>query len=196
MPMARYTFPEQRRIPIWPRMPPQGQTKSGSTDAFLLKIDKTNGQRVWGRYFGGSNADYMHDIHIDRAGQTIYTVGQTKSASGISTPGTFIETVPAALETSAITVRSTFFASFDLSGTQKMGTYLTTSIAAMTIAISVTQDNAGNLNIMGQSNDAGAALATNCTYKPSPMGSTDVFVNQFTPPGTTRLGDLSGNDRG
>ncbi|MGG7663545.1 T9SS type A sorting domain-containing protein [Dyadobacter sp. BHUBP1] len=170
----------------------QGQTKNGSTDGFLLKINKTNGQRTWGRYFGGVLGDYIHDIHIDKAGQTIYTVGQTKSASGISTPGTFIETMPAGLETSGQLVRSTFFASFDLSGTQKMGTYLTTSISAMTIATSITQDNAGNLNIVGQSNDAGAALATNCSYKPGPVGSTDVFMNRFTPQGQRVWGTYLG----
>ncbi|MBO9611287.1 MAG: SBBP repeat-containing protein, partial [Dyadobacter sp.] len=170
----------------------QGQTKNTSSDGFILKMDKTNGQRTWGRYFGGVQSDYIHDMHIDKAGQTIYTVGQTKSASGISTPGTFIETMPAGLETAGILVRSTFLASFDLSGTQKMGTYLTTSISAMTIAISITQDNAGNLVLMGQSNDAGAALATDCSYKPGPIGSTDVFVNRFTPQGQRIWGTYLG----
>lgn len=175
----------------------EGQTNLGS-DVFILKMNKTNGQRTWGRYFGGPSADYIHDMHLDKAGQTIYVAGQTKSETGIATPGAFVEKVPG-LQTTGVLVRGGFFASFDLNGAQKMGTYLSSLIIGQSIGVGVNQDSQGNLYVLTQANEPTANLGTNCSYRPNLTGGTglDVVVTRFTPQGQrvwgTYLGTTSGD---
>lgn len=173
----------------------EGQTYAGGGDGIILKIDKTNGQRTWGRYFGGASSDYIHDIYIDKASQSIYATGNTKSTSGISTPGTFRENVAAGLPTAGILFRAGFLASFDLNGVQKMGTYLnlqTLTGSAATIGASIAEDNLGNIIVYGNTNDPAPGITTNCSYAPNAFGGNDVFVNSFTPQGQRIWGTYIG----
>ncbi|MBW7913878.1 MAG: SBBP repeat-containing protein, partial [Taibaiella sp.] len=57
---------------------PVGHAKN---DAFLVKFN-TNGQRLWGTYYGGNNADGGAALAIDAKGY-IYMGGQANSPSGI-----------------------------------------------------------------------------------------------------------------
>ena len=169
----------------------QGQTKNGVTDGFILKMDKSNGQRIWGRYFGGPRDDYFTDIHIDKAGQVVFAVGSTKSASGIATPGTFRPTLPIARETAGILERDSYLASFDLSGNQIMGTYLNDGSGGFTNAFAVTQNNQGQVIVSGNSRSA-TDLSTNCSYQPNNGGGNDQFVNLFTQNGQRVWGTYFG----
>jgi hypothetical protein len=169
----------------------EGQTKNGVTDGFILKIDKANGQRIWGRYFGGPRDDYFADIHIDKASQVIYAVGSTKSASGIATPGTFRPTLPIARETAGILERDSYLASFNLSGLQIMGTYLNDGSGGFTNAQAVTQNSQGEVIVSGSSRST-TDLSTDCSYQPNLGGSTDQFINQFTQNGQRVWGTYFG----
>ena len=56
-------------------------------DAMLVKFD-TSGFRIWGTYFGGTNMDGGKSCVADQSGN-IYLWGNTRSADGIATPGSF-----------------------------------------------------------------------------------------------------------
>ncbi|PIF30940.1 gliding motility-associated-like protein [Flavobacterium sp. 9] len=58
-------------------------------DGFLVKFT-TDGNRVWGTYFGGEKNDFFRNIGIDSS-DNIYCFGQTNSDTNISTPGVFQE---------------------------------------------------------------------------------------------------------
>ena len=67
-------------------------TVQGGSDAYLIKLNE-NGQREWGTYYGGNSsegyygsADVCNKMSLDLL-DNIYLVGNTKSSSGISTPG-------------------------------------------------------------------------------------------------------------
>lgn len=63
------------------------QTLLGSSDAFLLKFD-SNGNRIWGTYFGGTGSEDGNAIAIDNEGNLLFA-GRTSSESGISTSGSY-----------------------------------------------------------------------------------------------------------
>lgn len=59
------------------------------TDGFLVKFD-TNGNRIWGTYFGGNNYDFFYNLGIDSS-DNLYCFGQTTSTLNIATTGVFQE---------------------------------------------------------------------------------------------------------
>ena len=59
----------------------------GSGDAFVAAFDSL-GRRLWGTYYGGSNADQGKGIALD-ANSNVYITGQTNSSSGISHIGAY-----------------------------------------------------------------------------------------------------------
>ena len=59
------------------------------TDGFLVKFD-TNGNRIWGTYFGGNNYDFFYNLGID-SNDNLYCFGQTDSTLNIATTGVFQE---------------------------------------------------------------------------------------------------------
>lgn len=62
---------------------------SGQQDVFLAKFN-SNGERVWGTYFGGNGSDEPNNIAIDKNG-FIYVCGSTRSTEDIATSGSFQE---------------------------------------------------------------------------------------------------------
>jgi gliding motility-associated-like protein len=58
----------------------------GNLDAFVAKLNDSNGTRVWGTYYGGPADDWGFQIGID-SNEDIYLVGTTASNAGISTAG-------------------------------------------------------------------------------------------------------------
>ncbi|WP_294962254.1 T9SS type B sorting domain-containing protein [uncultured Flavobacterium sp.] len=58
-------------------------------EGFLAKFT-SNGNLVWGTYFGGEKTDFFHDLGID-SHNNLYCLGQTNSATGIATAGIFQE---------------------------------------------------------------------------------------------------------
>lgn len=60
-------------------------TFGGFSDAFLVRFEASNGQRVWGTYHGGEKNDAAYPIAADANG--VYIAGFTYSKTGIATPG-------------------------------------------------------------------------------------------------------------
>ena len=65
------------------------QEINNGTDGFLVKFG-TNGNRIWGTYFGGNNDDLFFNLGID-ASDNLYCFGQTYSTVNIATTGVFQE---------------------------------------------------------------------------------------------------------
>jgi gliding motility-associated-like protein len=61
-----------------------------NNDSFLVKFD-SDGNRLWGKYFGGENHDLSFSLGIDSS-NNLYSFGFTYSFSNIATPGAFQET--------------------------------------------------------------------------------------------------------
>jgi len=87
-----------------------------STDALLMKFD-SNGQRIWGTYFGGKNFERADAISLDH-NENIIIAGETHSLEGIATPNSYQETLNASPD-----LYSGFFAKFDKDGNRLYGSY-------------------------------------------------------------------------
>lgn len=62
---------------------------SGQRDVFLAKFN-SNGERIWGTYFGGKGSDEPTSIAVDKNG-LLYICGSTRSTKDIATSGSFQE---------------------------------------------------------------------------------------------------------
>jgi Beta-propeller repeat len=58
---------------------------AGGLDAFMVKFN-SEGQRLWGTYYGGTGDDYGNDMKVDSDGN-IYIAGETGSSTGIAYNG-------------------------------------------------------------------------------------------------------------
>ncbi|MEY4963172.1 MAG: hypothetical protein RLZZ323_491 [Bacteroidota bacterium] len=65
------------------------QEKNNGKDGFLMKFD-TNGNKIWGTYFGGNSDDFFYYLGID-ASDNLYCFGTTFSTENIATSGVFQE---------------------------------------------------------------------------------------------------------
>ncbi|MBA3829104.1 MAG: SBBP repeat-containing protein [Taibaiella sp.] len=59
----------------------------GSSDAFLAKYNSEGGKQLWSTYYGGKGED--KGIGCASDGKNVYLCGQTNSANGIATTGSF-----------------------------------------------------------------------------------------------------------
>lgn len=150
----------------------QGQTLNGTSDGYLLKMDKANGTRLWGRYFGGPGSDLILATTIDKASGQIYVAGSTNSTTGIASAGAFRTTFAGA-------TTDGYWARFDLNGLYNYGTYLGGQTGDTQIG-GLDLDQSGNLNMLGITTVTGGELATDCSYQPMPGGSNDLVLNRFS----------------
>ncbi|PQA56819.1 DUF7948 domain-containing protein [Siphonobacter curvatus] len=149
----------------------EGQTRY-EADGYLLKINQTTGQRIWGRYFGGSLNDDIRAITIDKAKGRIYVGGTAASTTGIASSGAY--------RTNKGTATSDgFWASFDLNGSFQQGSYLGAQLGALTNVSNIQLDLESNLILAGTTNTTTGELASECTFQPMPKGGTDLFLNHF-----------------
>ncbi len=63
----------------------------GGADCFLAKFN-SNGLRIWGTYYGGSDEDICNSVVTDN-NNNIYIAGKTSSSDNISTPGSHQENI-------------------------------------------------------------------------------------------------------
>ncbi len=90
--------------------------KDFSFDGFISKFD-SNGNRIWGTYYGGNNNDSFSSIsHFNN--QLILS-GTTRSTNNIATTGAFKET----LTPGGVNTTDGFITKFDLNGFRIWGTY-------------------------------------------------------------------------
>jgi uncharacterized protein (TIGR02145 family) len=86
---------------------------SGTQDGFIAKFN-TLGQRIWGTYYGGINADWIFNCTPGSNGDLFFT-GESNSPDGIATSGSYMP--------SLIGGADAFLVKFDSSGQRHWGTY-------------------------------------------------------------------------
>lgn len=165
---------------------------NGASDAFVVKLNSTGKDVVYGTYFGGSGDETAGDIAVDSGGRA-YVVGSTDSSDLPTSTGAF--------DRSANGSDDVFLVRLNASGTGLLySTYLGGTSADVGTAIAL--DGTDNVYITGYTN-SGDFNTTAEAYDTSHNGGTDAFVarldtSQWGTPSlvfSTFLGG-SGNDRG
>jgi hypothetical protein len=153
----------------------------GAYDAFVVKFD-TSGQRLWGTYFGGSNADASTSMDIigDAMGNICLT-GNTQSNNIPTTTGAHQSTIGGS--------HDAFIAKFNGAGQLQWSTYYGGSGADYPYA--VTTDSSGNFFIAGRTQSSNG-IATSGTQQTTIGGSQDAFITKFSPNGQMLWGTYYG----
>ena len=166
--------------------PGSHQATIGSTsqpDAFLAKFD-TNGNLLWGTYYGGTNEDMGYGCDTDPSGN-VYLAGTTRSTSGISTSGSH----QSAIGSTSGGLKDGFLVKFNSSGVRQWGTYYGST--GDDYAYACATDLYGNIFMSGAAT-SGSGIATAGSYQPNKSGTMDAYVVKFTPAGTRLWGTYYG----
>ncbi|MEI6899697.1 MAG: hypothetical protein WCL00_07465, partial [Bacteroidota bacterium] len=142
----------------------------GNWDCFIEKFNEA-GFRSWGTYYGGSGSDQYGAISIDY-NNFVYITGQTTSASGIATSGSYQPILSS-------TAGNAFLAKFDSNGVRQWGTYYGGEIGSGTGAECCTTDYSGNI-YFGGNTSASTNIASLGAYQSTFGGIMDGFITKFT----------------
>ncbi len=144
----------------------------GSNDAFLVKFD-SNGNRIWGTYFGGSGIDNGLGCNFDGFGN-ILICGYTTSTNNITTLGAHQTTF-----SGGSVFGDGFFAQFNATGNRLYGSYYG-GLGEDYIG-NVVSNTLGEVIISGSSStNTGTSIATFGSYQPIyGGGSYDLFMAKF-----------------
>lgn len=148
-------------------------SNGGGTDGFLVKFDQ-QGLRLWGTYYGGTNAETTIEVAVNHTGTQILLAGTTLSSGNISTAGSFKPTI------SNTTATDGFFASFDAMGIRLFGSYFGGALADQIHGVQF--DGSGNFYIAGQTAST-ADIATPGAFSTVHSGDVDGFYAKFSPTG-------------
>jgi len=151
----------------------------GEGDVFLAKFD-SDGNRLWGTYFGGPAPDVGWCCRCDSTG-TIYLSGHTLSASGIATPG--------AHQTSLRGERDAFLSCFSPDGLLLWSTYFGGN--QQEAGYSCCTGPEGTVYLLGYT-DSPDFIATPGAHQFLPGGSYDGFLAQFSSSGVLLRGSYYG----
>ena len=144
-------------------------TLSVGQDAFLVKFD-TNGARLWGTYYGGTDEESAYECNTDASGN-VFLLGNTTSAYNIASGGfqnSFGGTVDG------------FMVKFNASGARQWATYLGAS--GQDYISDCTIDNSNNIYVCGLTGSPTgfASGGHQMTYQ----GEYDAFLAKYDPDGT------------
>jgi uncharacterized protein (TIGR02145 family) len=157
-------------------------TLGGNYDGFLVKFNAA-GWRQWGTYFGGSDLDEAFSCVVDNSGN-IYVSGDTKSTSGIATPGTHQSVFGGPLY-------DCYVEKFNTNGTRLWGTYYGGESGDYGGSLAV--DHLNNIYLTGwTSSDTGIASAG--AYQTSRYGTLDAFLAKFDSNGVRQWGTYYGGE--
>jgi hypothetical protein len=160
---------------------------SGSNyDGYLVKFN-SNGVRIWGSYFGGSNEDFPSACAL--AGDGVYVAGTTDySSNGIFTNGVH---QPA----NGGGIYEAFLVKFNpLNGLQFWGTFY--GGTSDDRGFSCATDASNNVYLSGYSSTtAGNIIATNGSHQQSIAGTGSAYLAKFNSSGTRLWGTYYGNNQ-
>lgn len=159
---------------------------AGDFDAYLLKLNGGNGQRLWGTYYGGDKEDMGYAVAVD-GNNDIYIAGVAESNIGIATSGSH-------RDTKANSIVNFFLAKFTTSGTRLWGTYYGNNLEnelRTTPAISLAVGPDDNVYMSGTTASS-SGIATMGSFKPFKAGGTDVFIAKFNQLGVRQWGTYYG----
>lgn len=157
-----------------------------STDAFLIKFN-SNGQRIWGTYYGGASIDYGYGCTTDNSGN-VFLIGRTASSNStvIATAGSHQATLPSGPFYDAFVVK------FNSSGVRQWGTYY--GGTGDEVGNTVSTDASANVYITGTTDtNTGTVIATVGSHQATyGGGATDGFIAKFNSGGVRQWGTYYG----
>ncbi|HSN50399.1 MAG TPA: hypothetical protein VLR52_04140, partial [Bacteroidales bacterium] len=161
---------------------------SAENDIFLVKFT-SNGDRVWGTYYGGICADNAGTgtICTTEGNSFVYISGMTCSPTGIASAGAFQTALNGAGTADG------FLAKFNTNGIRQWGTYYGGSGDDLINSVSLTTNN--RIIISGETESA-SDIATPGSFQPLfGGGAEDGFIARFLPDGQRQWGTYyGGND--
>jgi gliding motility-associated-like protein len=164
----------------------QSAFAGGTYDAFLIKFN-SNGQRQWGTYYGGYEAEWGYGCSTDLLGN-IYLTGVTRTEIGgiIATSGTHQSAI------GSINNEDVFLVKFNSAGQRIWGTYY--GGAGIETGSSCAIDSLGNIFVFGiTSTHTGTAIATPGSHQPTfGGGGLDAFLAKFDQNGVRHWGTYYG----
>ncbi len=149
-----------------------GQTLSGPTDGYVIKIPAAGNQVAFSAYIGGSNDDYILGIAIDPS-SNIYVTGRTNSIN-VAHSGTF-QSGPAGND-------DAFVSKLNSSGARLYWTYIGGS--ENDIGRSIAVDATGAAYITGDTSSSNFPVTAG-VLQPTFGGVADAFVTKLNPNGAT-----------
>jgi hypothetical protein len=158
----------------------QSTFAGGDLDGFLVKFDSQGG-RIWGTYFGGSENDLNASAAMDASGN-IFIAGYTWSDSGIATPGSHQAVFGG--------TRDGFMAKFNDQGTLLWSTYYGGDQVDECRAIAI--DPSGHIYLGGFTLST-TGIATAGSHQSAFGGpGSDCFIARFSSSGTRLWGTYFG----
>jgi hypothetical protein len=131
-------------------------------DAFIAKFN-SNGTRLWGTYYGGSEGDQIRDIKSNSSG--IFLVGNTLSTTGISTPN--------AIQSNLVGFQNGFISKMNNSGNRVWGTYFGNEALNHCLKIAVNLNS--DVFVLGTSQST-TQLATPNAFQTINAGESDIYI--------------------
>lgn len=164
-------------------------TLASGSDAYILKFN-SNGNKIWGTYFGGNNTDYATGCVADANGNIIIN-GFTISTSGVATAGSAQATYGGNTDM--------FLAKLTPNGLLSWATYLGGSDYETNYEgdSRPAVDAAGNIYITGRTlSFNGIARAGAFQPARSPSGGFDGFIAKYSPSGAKLWATYYGGNTG
>ena len=158
-------------------------TFEGLYDAYIVKFSSI-GSRVWGTYLGGTGTELAHSLAVD-VSAAIYIVGGTTSASGITSPGAWDQTLGGTSDV--------FIAKFSTSGNRIWGTYYGGN--SNDEGFSIALDGTDNVCISGETYSS-TDIATPGVWDEVLNPSSDAFLAKFSSGGSRIWGTYFGGTGG
>lgn len=137
-----------------------------SREGLIMKFD-SNGQRIWGTFYGGEGFDEVRTITLDNQNNLIIG-GKTSSTNGIATTNSYLQSVTNPSQTG-------FFAKFNPMGVREYGSYFYREINYIAI------DQSNNIYFSGQyyQNSNHPNISTTNAHQ-TQCFSEDVFLIKFS----------------
>ena len=144
----------------------------GEADQFIVKMN-SNGERIWGTYYGGLGEDLAATDGMIIDAENIYLVGETNSLDGISTTDGFITS-----NTLLGDPRNGYFSNFTTDGAFVYGTYISDNATSGIYGIA---KNGNEIYVCGHSWGPLSAVTPD-SYQPILSGiQSDAILIKFTP---------------
>ncbi|MGN6568031.1 MAG: SBBP repeat-containing protein [Flavipsychrobacter sp.] len=154
---------------------------NGTSDIFIAKF-RSNGNRVWSTFYGGSSADQAQRLVTDKWGN-VYATGYTYSNSGIATSGAYQTSV-----SGGSLPESAFLVKFDSTSHLKWGTYYGNNSS---LGYGLLTDTLGNIYLSGYTSST-ANIASAGSYQSTYAGANDLFLAKFDTSGARKWGTYYG----
>jgi hypothetical protein len=153
----------------------------GMDDMFIMKFD-SDGQRIWGTYYGGEAHDFP--VSIKHANSNLFITGHTVSANNIATTGTFLPTKDATEAAFLVNIN-------DNGATLNWGTYIGSNGNSSGEAIDLLSD--GRIVVAGRTT-ATSDIASSSSHQDAFSGFVQGFLMVFNANGTRDWGTYYGGD--